>query len=59
MKVDYKNLICPICGKRLEICMSKNNNSYFQGLCRNCLCYWDIKRISCSEGDIRELAQEG
>jgi phage FluMu protein Com len=58
MKIDYKNIKCLKCGKILEIVSSKEDGSYFQGLCRNCLCYWDIKRIDCDEEDIMELASE-
>lgn len=58
-KINPKNIICPHCGKSLEICQSKNDGSYFQGLCRNCLCYWDITKHECSEEDIRELAISG
>lgn len=56
--VDYRNLICPICSRMLDICTSRKDETYFQGLCRTCLCYWDIKRIDCSDADIQELAQE-
>lgn len=58
-KINIKNIICPDCGHRLEVCQRKIDNSFIQGLCRNCLVYWDFKRIKCTEEDIRELASEG
>ena len=49
---------CPICKRPMEVTANKTNLTYYQFLCRSCLCYWDMKKIEMSDDDIRELAQE-
>ena len=49
---------CPICKRLMEVCSFKNDKTFYEFLCRNCLCYWHMKKIDMSEEDIRELASE-
>lgn len=56
--VDYKNLICPRCGKMSEVWNSKVNEKMFEGCCRNCLIDIKIEWDNMSHESIRELASE-
>jgi len=49
---------CPNCKRLMEVCSSKIDKSYYQFLCRNCLCYWNMNKLEMDDEDIRELASE-
>ena len=49
---------CPNCKRLMEVCMKRKDNSYYQLLCRNCLCYWNMNKIKMTDDDVRELTSE-
>ena len=57
-EIKLNNLICPECGKMLEVTSYKKDGTKYQSMCRNCLTYWDFIKYEMSDDDIRELARE-
>ena len=55
--IDYKNLICPKCGKMFEVWNHKTDNTIFEGCCRNCLIDIKIEWKEMDDESIRELAR--
>jgi len=48
---------CPRCEHMMEIVLKKNDGSMIQFECRNCLCWYELKRFEMTEEEVRELAR--
>lgn len=52
-------IFCPDCKSDMEWCSNKVDKTKYQYLCRNCLCFWDMLRLDCTQDEIEELARIG
>ncbi len=59
-----KNVICPSCGKDIEVWTYSNNREfqakevYFGGICKRCLLNVEVKSLPMTDEEIREAARD-